>query len=80
MRVVPVRIVAAIGAVAFCLMAASFVMVLRGGGWQRAMQFTPEGSWPLPRRLMMAGAVLGTLFGLSYVVLSLIPGGIPWLN
>jgi uncharacterized BrkB/YihY/UPF0761 family membrane protein len=70
--------VLAIGLVGFCLTSAAFVLVARRGGWQQAMQPTPEGRWPIARRLMLVGAVLGTLFGFLLLVLSLIPGGLPW--
>jgi hypothetical protein len=78
MELIPVIAVAVVGAVGFCLMLAAFVVVGRRGGWQQAMRPTPEAPWPLPRRLMVIGAALGVLFGVSVVVLSLIPGGIPW--
>jgi hypothetical protein len=80
MELVPVLVCAAVGLVGFCLMLTAFVLVARQGGWQPAMQGLPGGRWPLPRRLMFTGALLGVLFGLSYLVLSLIPGGIPWLK
>ncbi|HXG12989.1 MAG TPA: hypothetical protein VNK04_24740 [Gemmataceae bacterium] len=78
MELLPIIIVLVVGVVGFGLMLAAFVMVILCGGWQPAMQATPEGQWPWPRRLMFAGALLGTLFGLLTVVLALIPGAVPW--
>jgi hypothetical protein len=80
MELIPIILVLAIGLVGFCLMVAAFVLVARAGGWQKAMQPTPESRWPLPRRLMALGAGLGCLFGLLLVILRLIPGGIPWIK
>jgi hypothetical protein len=80
MEMVPVLTVIAVGFVGFCLMLVAFFLVIQVGGWQQAMRPTAAGHWPLARRLMFAGAVLGAWFGLSYLVLSLIPGGIPWLR
>ena len=80
MELIPIIGLLAVGLVGFCSMVAAFVLVARGGGWQQAMQPTADGRWPLPRRLMILGATLGCLFGLLFFVLSLIPGGIPWIK
>jgi hypothetical protein len=80
MEILPVLTVFAVGLVGFCLMLAAFILMVPQGGWQPAMRPTPAGQWPLPRKLLFAGAVLGALFSLSYLILSLIPGGIPWLK
>lgn len=74
MEHVPFFVVLAIGCVGFVLMVAAFVLVARRGGWPRAMQADAEGRWPLPRKLMFAGASLGCLFGM----LIFVPGVIPW--
>jgi hypothetical protein len=58
------------GLVGFTLMIVAFVMVARHGGWTQAMQPDPQGRWPLPRRLMCAGAGLGFLFGVNCLILS----------
>ena len=42
------------------------------------MRSAPDGRSSLPRRLMVAGALLGAVFGCAVAVLFLIPGGIPW--
>jgi hypothetical protein len=76
--VLPILTVLVVGFVGFCLMVAAFVMVAQQGGWRQAMQSKPDGRWSLPRRLMFAGAFLGAFFGCAWVILSLIPGGIPW--
>ena len=47
------------GLVGFTLMIVAFVMVARQGGWTQAMHPDPQGRWPLPRRLMCAGAGQG---------------------
>jgi hypothetical protein len=74
MELVPIIAIAVVGAVGFCLMLAAFIMVSRRGGWQLAMQPSPQGRWPAPRRLMLIGAVLGAAFGL----LTFVPGVVPW--
>jgi hypothetical protein len=74
----PVLAVLTVGIIGFVSMAAAFALAWRRGGWERAMAFGPDGRWPLPRQLMAFGAALGVLFGLLIVVLSLVPGGLPW--
>jgi hypothetical protein len=76
--VVPILTVLVLGFLALCLLVAAFLLVARRGHRGRAMQSTPGGRWSLPRRLLFAGALLGVLFGWAWVILSLIPGGIPW--
>ena len=76
--VLPILAVILVGLVGLCLMAAAFVMVARQGGWRQAMRSAPDGRSSLPRRLMVAGALLGAVFGCAVAVLFLIPGGIPW--
>jgi hypothetical protein len=76
--VVPILTVIVVGFFGFCLMAAAFVMVARQGGWRQAMQSEPDGRWGLSRRLMVAGAFLGVVFGCAVALLFSIPGGIPW--
>jgi hypothetical protein len=53
------------------LLLAGFALVVWRGGWQSALAPTSQGRWPLPRRLLLAGAVLGTLSGLLMVLMSL---------
>ena len=72
MELVQLIITLVIGLLGFCAMAAAFVLIARRGGWQRAMQPTAEDRWPLPRRLMLVGAMLGVLFGVLYWVLVLL--------
>ena len=74
----PILLVTAIGLVGFCLIMTAFVMIFLQGGWKQAMQLGSKGKWTLPRRLMAVGAGLGVLFGVLFVLLYLIPGGIPW--
>lgn len=69
-----------VGFVGFCFMAAAFVLVARQGDWRQAMRSEPGGRWSLPRRLMFAGAFLGTFFGVVVLLLFAIPGGIPWID
>jgi hypothetical protein len=76
--VVPILTAIVLGFVGFCLMGAAFLLVARQGGWKQAMQSEPDGRWPLARRLMVAGAFLGIVFGVAVNLLFLIPGGIPW--
>jgi hypothetical protein len=80
MELILVIAVLAAGLVGFCSMVAAFALVVRAGGWQQAMKPTADGRWRLPRRLMFLGAILGALFGVLWVVLTLIPGGIPWMK
>jgi hypothetical protein len=76
----PILAAIAVGFVGFCLMVAAFVLVARQGGWKQAMRLEPDGRWSLPRRLMFAGASLGTVFGVVVLLLFAIPGGIPWVD
>ena len=70
----PILLALAIGVIGFGLMTAAFILVARRGGWQKAMQGEDQRRWPLPRRLMAAGALLCAIFPL----LTLIPGVVPW--
>jgi hypothetical protein len=76
--ILPILTAIVLGFVGFCLMVAAFILVARQGGWRQAMQSEPDGRWPLARRLMVAGAFLGIVFGIVVNLLFLIPGGIPW--
>jgi len=67
-------ITVAVAAAGISLMLAAFALVLVWGGWQRAMHPDATGSWPLPRRLLLAGAALVMLFGL----LLFVPGAVPY--
>lgn len=78
--VVPILTVLVVGFVGFCLIVVAFVLVPRQGGWMQAMRSKPDGRWSLPRRLMFAGAFLGTVFGVVVLLLFAIPGGIPWID
>jgi hypothetical protein len=42
MRLLVEAVVMAVAAVSFCLMLAAFGMIVRGGGWQPALQLTAE--------------------------------------
>jgi hypothetical protein len=68
-------LVAVIGLVGFCFMAAAFAMVVRQGGWRQAMQPVSQGRWSLARRLMAIGALLLFLDGLGLLILDLIQHG-----
>src|SRR5262245_36275380 len=63
-----------IAAAGVLLLLAAFALIAGRGGWERAMPADRRGRWPLPRLLLLAGAALGTLFGL----LLFIPGTVPW--
>ena len=76
----PILTATAIGFVGFCLMIAAFVMIAQQGGWKPAMQPNLQGSWSLPRRLMLVGASLSVLFSALISLLFVIPGGIPWIK
>jgi hypothetical protein len=78
MELLPIIVILGIAGVGFCLMLAAFIMIARRGGWERAMQPDAEGHWPLPRKLMLAGAALGCLFGLLMLLAPLVPGVVPW--
>ena len=72
---------AVIGAVGFCLMMVAFVVIARQGGWKQAIQQPiAEGRWPIPRRLLLVGAMLAAVFCIGIFILGLIPGGVPWRN
>jgi hypothetical protein len=68
-------LVAVIGLVGFCFMAAAFAMVVRQGGWRQAMQPDSLGRWNLARRLMAIGALLLFLEGLGFLILDFIQHG-----
>jgi hypothetical protein len=74
MELLPLIIITAIGAVGFCLMVAAFVLAARSQAGRQGVRIDNDGRWPLPTRLMYAGALLGTLFGL----LLFLPGVVPW--
>jgi hypothetical protein len=74
MELLPLIVITAIGAVGFCLMLAAFVLAARSRTGRQNLRTENDGRWPLPTRLMFAGALLGTLFGL----LLFVPGMIPW--
>ena len=42
---------------------------VRRGGWQPTSQPAAQSQWPLPRRLLLAGAALGALSGLLMILL-----------
>ena len=70
---------AGFGAVGFCLMIAAFVMTAIQGGWNKSIQQPiAEGRWPMPRRLMLVGAVLGSLMLIGVSSLRMIMGPFPW--
>jgi hypothetical protein len=77
MGAMPLIVVTGVGAVGFALMMAAYVLA----AWKPLAVQPAEGavSWPLPRRLIFLGALLGVVFGFLMSVLMLIPGGIPWL-
>ncbi len=57
---------------------AGLVMAYRMGGWQAMMQPTPQGKWSLPRRLVYGGAMGFVAFNMALILLTLIPGALPW--
>jgi hypothetical protein len=74
MELLSLIVITAIGVVGFCLMLAAFVLAARSRTDRRNLRTENDGHWPLPTRLMFAGALLGALFGL----LLFVPGVIPW--
>jgi hypothetical protein len=64
-------IVLSINAAAVMLMGMAFGIVGWRRSWTAAMRLTPNGKWPLARRLMCFGAVLGMLTALLYLLLSM---------
>jgi hypothetical protein len=69
MRLLAEVVVMAMAVVAFCLLLAGFALVVRRGGWRPAPHLAAHGQWPLPRRLLLAGAVLGALSGVLMILL-----------
>jgi hypothetical protein len=67
-----------VGLLGFVSMTIAFMLLARQGSWKGLQPGEPGARWPLSRRLMFTGAMLGTLFGVGVVVLSIIPGGLPW--
>jgi hypothetical protein len=59
-----------LAAIGFCVMVVAFGMIAHRG-WAPALQPTAEGRWPLPRRLLLAGAALGFVSGLLMFLLGL---------
>jgi hypothetical protein len=68
-------LVAVIGLVGLCFMAAGFAMVVRQGGWKQAMQPDSLGRRSLARRLMATGALLLFLDGLGFLTLDFLQHG-----
>lgn len=60
--------IALVGLLGFVLMAVAFTLVASRGGWQRSMQPTQEGKWPIPRIMMLTEATLGVVFALGVVI------------
>src|SRR5262245_27708037 len=67
-------VVMAIAAAGITLMVTAFALVAVYGGWERAMRPAATGRWPLPRRLLLAGAALCWIFAL----LMFVPGVVPF--
>jgi hypothetical protein len=74
MDVIAIIAVMATGGLGLGLMLAAFVLIAGRGGWQEALQPDAQGRWPLPRKLLAAGAGLGCLFG----AIMFLPGVVPW--
>ena len=68
----PDLIPAATGLAGFGLMIAAFVGVAQASGWEHAMRPGPQGRWSRPRRLMLTGALLGVVFALECLIVSLL--------
>jgi hypothetical protein len=68
MEIIPVIAVLGLGAVGFFLMLTAFALSAAHDPRQ------PVVSWPLPRRLLFAGAILAMLS----CMLLMLPGVIPW--
>ncbi len=65
---------AAVGAVGVFLMLVAFVLIARQGGWQKAIQQPiAEGRWPLTRRLLLVGPILGMFSMVGLIILRMIP-------
>jgi hypothetical protein len=71
MRLLAEVLVMALAAAGFCLLLAAFALIVRRGGWRPAPQPGAQGPWPLPRRFLLAGAVLGALSGVLMILLGL---------
>lgn len=71
MKYIPSLIVGVGLLVSFVLMQVGFIMVRR-----RNWPHGPAGQWPLPKKLIVAGASLGAIFWL----IGLVPGVTPWVN
>ncbi len=69
-NILTILIAAGLG-VGFLLMTVGFILVRR-----REWPHGPEGQWPLPKKLIVAGASLGMIFWL----LALVPGVTPWME
>ncbi len=69
-NILPILIAAGLG-VGFLLMTAGFILVRR-----RDWPHGPEGQWPLPKKLIVAGGSLGWIFWL----IALVPGVTPWME
>ncbi len=80
MQYVPIALVAVGGAISLCAILAGFVLVVRHGGWQAAMQHMPTGRWSLPRRLLYSGAMGVCVCCLVFIlfILARFPAGMPW--
>src|SRR5436305_1879309 len=60
------------------LMLTAYVLAARSGGWGQAMETDADGRWSVPRRLMVAGAVLGVVAALILTARNQTPRGVPW--
>jgi hypothetical protein len=75
----------AIAVAGLTLMLTAFALVAVFGGWERAMRPAATGRWPLPRRLLLAGAALCTVYALLLFVPGVVPfwdlssPGTPWM-
>ena len=67
-----------LGLVGFVTMTVAFVLLARQRSFKSLQESDAAGRWPLSRRLMFVGALLGVLFGVGVAVLGVIPGGLPW--
>jgi len=74
MELLPLIVITTVGAVGFGLMLAAFVLAARSRASRQGLRTENDGRWPVPTRLMFAGALLGALFCL----LMFVPGAVPW--
>jgi hypothetical protein len=69
---------AGVSLVGFVLLLVAVVLIVRRGGWTRAMQPDPQGRQPLPRRLLSLVATFGFLWGVLIFTSAWLSGRFLW--